>query len=200
MTMRCSIVLFDLGNVLVHIQTDSFWTELGVTAGEREQYEPAIHTSVMAAEHGTLNGDQFIDQLYAGFGGRFSRTEMKRAFGSIIRQPIAGMEEIVRRVAGRCHTALVSNTNVLHYDDSVRIVPALSLLHEHFVSFRIGAMKPDPRFYEYIIRHLPASSGAPLFIDDLAENVDGAIRAGMLGHRFVSPGELEVHLHQLGVL
>ncbi len=47
------------------------------------------------------------------------------------------------------------------------------------ISTQVGAIKPDPRMYEAILKKLDADPADCLFVDDKAENLDGAVKAGM---------------------
>ena len=47
------------------------------------------------------------------------------------------------------------------------------------VSYEVGFTKPDPRIYELCLTRLCVPASAALFVDDRAENVEGARRAGI---------------------
>ena len=47
------------------------------------------------------------------------------------------------------------------------------------ISTQVGATKPDAKMYAAILEALSAEAADCLFVDDRAENLDGAIRAGM---------------------
>lgn len=52
--------------------------------------------------------------------------------------------------------------------------------HTIVISAEVGAEKPDPKFYEILVQRLGERPDGILFIDDLALNVDGAKRIGLL--------------------
>ena len=47
------------------------------------------------------------------------------------------------------------------------------------ISTQVGATKPDPKMYGAILEALKADPGDCLFVDDRAENLEGALLAGM---------------------
>ena len=47
------------------------------------------------------------------------------------------------------------------------------------ISTQVGAIKPDPRMYAAILEAMRAEPGDCLFVDDKAENLEGAVAAGM---------------------
>jgi len=55
----------------------------------------------------------------------------------------------------------------------------LDLYDATVISTQVGATKPDPRMYAAISQKLGADPGDCLFVDDRAENLEGAVSAGM---------------------
>jgi putative hydrolase of the HAD superfamily len=92
-------------------------------------------------------------------------------------QPDEAMIEAVRRAhrAG-VHTALVSNSWGGHLYDA-------DLMEELFdavvISGRVGLRKPDPRVYLMAAEMIGVPPEECVFVDDLAQNADGARAAGM---------------------
>ncbi len=60
-------------------------------------------------------------------------------------------------------------------------------------------MKPDARFYEACACAAGAAPGSCIFIDDMAENVEGARAAGLEGLHYVDTAGLCDGLRRLGV-
>lgn len=56
-------------------------------------------------------------------------------------------------------------------------------------SCHLGARKPDEAFYHRLLDRLELDAHEVLFVDDRAENVQGAVAAGLRAHRFTgAPG------------
>jgi HAD superfamily hydrolase (TIGR01509 family) len=53
------------------------------------------------------------------------------------------------------------------------------------MSYKMGVRKPDPRIYEMVLAELGVSGDQCFFIDDLADNIAEARRAGIQAHHFV---------------
>ena len=66
----------------------------------------------------------------------------------------------------------------------------LSLLDAAVISTHVGATKPDPKMYEAILQKLNADPGDCLFVDDRAENLEGALAAGMKAVQMARPAFL----------
>ncbi len=194
-------VLFDLGNVLVDVDVNMFWRSLGFDGPDAiAPYADALRAWAMRYEAGAFATIEFVDGLGKILEDRFTSEELVEAFDRIIREPIDGMAAIVEQVAARRTTALVSNTNELHHHGSIRRVPALRHLHRQYVSYQLKVMKPGRNFYEAIIRDQQLPPEQMIFIDDLEENVKGAVDAGMRGIRFVDVVSLEKELRALKIL
>jgi putative hydrolase of the HAD superfamily len=194
-------VLFDLGNVLVHIQPEMMVKMFGSEGmGELARYEKNVRGYIRQYERGELITDEVLLLLADLFRRKYTQETIREAFLSIIGKPIEGMDDLVRRVGQSAHVALVSNTNDLHYEYSRRSVPALRFLPHHYLSFQIGAVKPEPEFYQYIINDLECDPAQVLFIDDLDENLTGAEKAGFRSYKFSSVESLRAELKSLGLL
>ena len=87
--------------------------------------------------------------------------------------------DIVKRVSRGHRTALVSNTNEIHYKVSLKKFGVLDALRTHYLSYQLRVMKPAHGFYDAIIKDQKIDPSEMLFIDDLLVNVEGAQTAGM---------------------
>jgi putative hydrolase of the HAD superfamily len=194
-------VLFDLGNVLVRLQPEMMVKTLGSEGtGEFVRYEKTVREYFRQYERGELITDEVLQLMEDLFRKKYSQDTIREAFLSIIGKPIEGMDEIVRRVGQSAHVALVSNTNDLHYEYCRRAVPALRFLPHHYLSFQIGAVKPEPEFYQYIVNDLESDPAQVLFIDDLEINLAGAEKIGFRPYQFSTVENLRMEMKGLGLL
>ncbi len=197
---KIQLVLFDLGNVLVRFTPESFWQELKLGQNQRAPFVKAVKEAADRFECGKMNTGQFFDELEQVFGGQFRREHIRRAVSSVLTDPIADMEPLVARVTQRCDTALVSNTNEFHYRYCMDTVPALKMLPKHYLSYKLGVMKPLRAFYEQVLMDTQRKPEEALFIDDVLENIKGAEMCGMNAIQFTDPAELERQFFSLKIL
>jgi HAD superfamily hydrolase (TIGR01509 family) len=199
--MAISVVLFDLGNVLTHIDLDAAWCSLGLNEpSERLPFFEGYESLTRQYETGLISTATFLQNLQSLFGNRFTLNQLQLAFESVITTPIEGMSEIVKELSGVKQTALVSNTNDLHYVLSYARLESLRMLHKQYLSYRLKVMKPDHGFYQSIINDMQLPPSQMLFIDDLETNVEGACLAGMHALRFDGVENLKHKLIHLGIL
>lgn len=55
------------------------------------------------------------------------------------------------------------------------------------ISAEVGLLKPDPGIYQLALQALGLPAGRVLFVDDFAENVEGARAAGLQALQFTGP-------------
>lgn len=63
-------------------------------------------------------------------------------------------------------------------------------IRQVFASSRIGAVKPEPAFYQHIEQELEIPPSELCLIDDTLANVEAAQARGWLGHHYTSPENL----------
>jgi glucose-1-phosphatase len=194
-------LLFDLGNVLAYIDFDKFWRSLGLVRPEEiAPFADGYKSWTRQYETGFISTNEYLNGLNSVFGNRFNNKQLEHAFASIILEPVNGMMDVVKRVSRTYQTALVSNTNEIHYKLSLKKFEMLSVLYKHYLSYQMHVMKPAQGFYNAIIKDQKIDSAEMLFIDDLLVNVEGAQEAGMQAVKFENPEKLKVTLKILGVL
>lgn len=196
-----STVLFDLGNVLAYIDFDAFWRSLGYyQQKEIAPFKDRYKSWTFQYETGNISTDEYLKGLHSVFNDYFTIAQLELAFANIILDPVEGMADIVKRVSRTCKTALVSNTNEIHYTLSLAKFDVLKIFPKQYLSFQLRVMKPAEEFYSAIIKDLQVEPSEILFVDDLQTNLDGAIAAGMQVVKFDNKAQLEEVLMSLGVI
>lgn len=210
---QASVAVFDLGNVLVRIDPVP---ALRAMAELVDADEPTFRQAFAAIEEpfetGRMSEEQALESLFAAgrsaecrdvsAGARDRRRVLRllRATFPARFTPIGPAIDIAYRLseAGTI-VALASNTSPLDFREVTRRYPDVvrPFGDRLFLSYRIGAMKPDAAFYRAILDSLGVSADECVFIDDKRENVAGAEAAGMRGLLFESAADMEARLKQL---
>ncbi|UGS37784.1 HAD family hydrolase [Capillimicrobium parvum] len=194
--MSIEAVVTDWGGVLTSPMTASFVAfaedsgfplealgEAIAARTEREGVNP-VHRLEVAA----ITEQQFLDELaddlaalghavrLGGFAaGYFDRLSANAAM-------IAALEDWKAR---GFRLALCTN-NVAEWEPHWRAMLPVDELFEVVVdSAFVGARKPDPRIYEIVVERLGLDASACVFVDDRADNCEGARAAGMHAVHFV---------------
>lgn len=200
-------VLFDLGNVLVPVNWDRAFTRLvphlppdlaDLCRKNRPGFEDLFTESAAALETGKIEFDEFHHMMLGVLRIDLDEEEFRDIFCRIfsLDQDMVELGEILSRRYGAW---LVSNTSRVHYDYIVKTFPQVQFYRDAALSFEIGYVKPSPAYYEKAVQKFAIDPASAVFVDDLPENVDGAIRAGMTGIVFRNRTQLVHQLKSLGI-
>jgi HAD superfamily hydrolase (TIGR01493 family) len=124
---------------------------------------------------------EFLDALHPIFEGRFTREQILDAYDSIIVEDNQDIIPFVQSVREKYTIAILSNTSPSHWEKVLRVSSVVQLFSNTFTSFQLGTMKPSPVVYEKVCESMNVKPSEIIFIDDLKENIDGAIASGMRG-------------------
>ncbi len=196
-----SIIVFDLGRVLIDLDFDAFPRLLGF---ERSHASPSVKSSIerlaIQYETGKITTEQFFNSLDEILHHKFRREELLSAWNAIIGEENSAIAPIVDAVQLRYRTAILSNTSPTHFQKALDTSPILRKFSKHYLSYEIGAMKPELAVYRHVIENLNVDPSTILFIDDISENIIAAQRCGMVGILFTDPLRLRGELESRSIL
>ena len=200
-------IVFDLGRVLLDFDPNRPATVLASILGIDL---PAAAKRLKAIEHpfetGQIDTERVFTILLEGLdpaGDKVLPGALERARRLIAAamgtrfSPLPETIELAHELSRAGHTlALGSNTNPLDMEAVRDAYPdALEPFGDRlFLSYRIGVMKPNPRYYQAVADGLGLPIGDCIFIDDRPENVAGARRTGMRGILFRGAAALRSEL------
>ena len=197
---KIKTVIFDIGGVLVNIDFDAFPRLLGIERSRVSHVdEQAIERLAKEYEIGHIGTEEFFGMMDEIFKGKYTREKLENAWNATVVEENSTIIPIVDAIQGSYQTAIMSNTNPMHFQKSVETAGMVKKFSRLYLSFQIRATKPDPVAYQYVIRDLSAKPSSLLFIDDLAENVAAAVKCGMEGIVFKDVSSLysELRLRQI---
>jgi len=189
-------LILDYGNVLTHAQ-DQAWMEtaarrLGADiAAFRDAYWEHRHAydadltaaaywgRVLAASRaGTAPDAAELEWLI----------EADIASWNVYHDEVWALAATFRQAGGR--TAFLSNSG----PEVMARVRARWQLEARFdaviISCEVGLSKPDPRIFRLCLDRLGLRAGETLFVDDRADNIEGALRVGLRTLQFEGPDAL----------
>lgn len=171
-------VIFDYGNVIDRCDFRRFLARAAPHITSMDAIRDQYNKLETAHETGDLPSDQFIAAVIHEFDLTINSAEFAEAFNDIF-EPIAVTRRVIRQLAGNYKLALLSNTNPIHFDRTVRRADIFSLFDTVTASHLVGCMKPQPKIYLELLRQLTIPAERCVFIDDLAANAAAARTAGM---------------------
>lgn len=196
-------VIFDMGNVLIEFDPMRF---VRCVAPDSPEDAELLLKEIFHSEEWKMQDAGELDE--AGVEERVCRRLPARLRASAHRlifewdrfaRPVEGMAEL----AADCKAAglgvyLLSNASVRQPEYWPR-VPGSECFDGTVISALEKCVKPEMGIFQKTMETFGLKAEECLFVDDVQSNVDGAIRAGLMGFRFEgSAGALRERLRYLG--
>ena len=195
------LVLFDLGGVLIEISGVRAMLELTGMESEEDLWRRWLTCRwVRLFESGRCSETEFAAGVVADWQLELSPAAFLEAFRNWPTRPLPGAAELVAQTRARAATGCFSNTNALHWYGHIATWPLASLFDHRFLSFELGALKPDTAAFAQVADLLEVPAERVLFLDDNAVNVAGAAAAGFQAARATGVDEARQHLVEAAVL
>jgi putative hydrolase of the HAD superfamily len=195
-----AVVLFDLGGVLIDFGGIGPMGQLSGIADEDEVWRRWLTCRwVRDFERGRCSPEDFAAGVVEEWGLPIEPADYLVEFSSWIGEVLPGGAELVAEVQGVVPVGCLSNSNAEHWAHRDRW-PFLDELDHRFLSFQLGALKPDREVFDLVAEQLGLAPGQILFLDDNQLNVDGAEAAGFRAARVRGPAEARAALVETGVL
>ena len=200
-------IIFDLGNVIAPLDRSVSYDRLerllpadrgDLLRRDREGFEERIRGPAVELESGRMDFAEFTRLTTDILGAQIPDTEFHRIWCDIFTVD----EDVVRLgtfLSRRYGVWLASNTNRPHYEWIVGRFPRITFYRAAALSCELGVMKPAPEFFEKALAMFGVNRRRAVFIDDLEENVEGAIRVGLRGIVFKNCERLTAELVALNV-
>jgi 2-haloacid dehalogenase len=198
-----SIVVFDLGGVLIDWDPRHLYRKLFADAAAMEHFLATVCTHEWHRQHDSGLG--MAESVAALKLDHPDHAEMIEAFAArqdeMMAGPIDGAVTILAELKerGRKLYAL-SNWPAETFPSARRRFDFLDWFDGIVVSGEVGAIKPEPRIYEALIERFAIPPHSAVFIDDVEANAAAARAFGIHAIRFTTPEALRAELVTLGLL
>ncbi len=195
-------IVFDLGNVLVHIHPhktmQEFAERCNISMSDiRKFYLSDLHLGFM---EGKYSPDDFFRQMMIMFPCDITRNEYLKIWEKVIGAPKEGIRAIVGALKDRFVLSICSNTDPWHWQFVLQEYDFIRDFQHYFLSYELKMNKPDPRVFERILEHLNASGSECVFFDDTDENIQAANRFGIRSFLVSEPAEIKSALQSLQLI
>lgn len=184
--MAIEAVIFDIGNVLTRWQPEAFYDRAIGEERRRALFaEVDLHHMNDLIDEGAL----FRETIYA-WADRHPAwaQEIRWWYDRWIELATPRIEGSIRlqralRAKGVPVFAL-TNFGRYSFDEAVPKLDFLMNFDRHYVSGRMGVIKPDPRIYEMVEADCGIAPERLIFTDDRADNIAAAAARGWQVHHF----------------
>ncbi|NIP98754.1 MAG: HAD family phosphatase [Akkermansiaceae bacterium] len=185
MTTPPTAALFDIGNVLVHLDFENALSTLVPSGAE----DPGTRIRSLLErkdefESGALSDRDFIAWASERLGYTGSAENFRRTWNSIF-EPIPAMWGVASFLKSqRLKIVLFSNTNSMHAEWLLANHHIFDEFDGRVFSHEVGAIKPDPAIYHYAIKAHGLNPADTLYLDDLPENIATGRELGFRCHQY----------------
>jgi putative hydrolase of the HAD superfamily len=180
-----SILVFDLGNVLLPFSYENMYARLeAVESGLGRRFKDFYAANYIAIhrryERGGISDEEFITPILDTLDHKISRELFCSLFSKIFveNEPVTALLPALKR---RYRLFLLSNTSKIHRMYGWNDYAFLSHFEKLFLSYELHALKPEPKIYQAVMNYTKAAPEEHLFIDDVLEYVEGARTIGWAG-------------------
>jgi 2-haloacid dehalogenase len=192
-------VVFDIGGVLLNLRYEPFIRYLA-GAGIDMHDLPGWLTRVDLAGHerGEHGGEALLARIAALASTPLDLQDMHARWLDMFDR-CNEMIELAQGLMSDYRVYLLSNVGDLHWSHIQRTYGLDGLVHGVCASFRVGAVKPEPKIYREAEAMFGLEPAATVFIDDLVPNVEGARACGWHAIHHRAPAMTRAELRALGV-
>lgn len=181
-------LIFDLGGVIMTIDQNEAlrrFKKLGVADIER-RLDPYTQTGIFGdVEEGKITAEEFRAELSRIVGRTLSFDDCKYGWLGYRKEVPQRNLDALRRLRGEGYRLiLLSNTNpfMMSWALTKDFDGGTGSLDDYFdalyLSFHLGVMKPDARFFQAVIDNEHILPEETLFVDDGPRNVEAARKLG----------------------
>jgi len=202
--MHPSIVLFDLGNVVVDWEPQRLYRRRFGCSRKADWFCANVCTLAWHTLHDA--GARFDDTIPALQAEHPEHADHIAAWRDewleMFHGYVPGTPQLIAELeAARTPLYGLSNLPAELADTTFNAFPMIKVLRDVVVSGEEGIVKPDPRIYDVALARMGERDPARVFfIDDRAENIEAAKARGMDGHVFEGAQGLRAALLAKGLL
>lgn len=197
-------VISDLGRVVLWFDNNIFLRKLAEHCGRPfEDVKAAVHGNlglIRQFDGGALTPVQFYERVTRAAGADIPYDVFYEIYNDIFSLNPPVVDVLARVKAAGYATLLLSNTDPERFGFISRRFPEIFFFDGYVLSYELRLLKPDSAIYLEAARRAGAPPGECVFIDDMEENVGGAVAAGLKGIQYLPDTDLAAELRRLGLI
>ena len=177
-----SIILLDIGNVLVTVDFMRFCRAVAIelNAGAEEIFRKYCTGELKdKLEIGWIGPLEYLAMIARDPHAKALPLNMLKHHWQNIFEPLEGAVEAVRFLRGKHSLWIMSDTDPLHFTFLLNNYSLLRNADQYYLSFEHGKMKSSVEAFSHVLESSGRSADEFILIDDKAENVASACKAGI---------------------
>jgi glucose-1-phosphatase len=203
MQKKYSVIVFDLGNVLIPFDYSTALAKLDKIdkgLGDRFwKYYSENYTIHRSFEKGILSEEEFIDKMLHVLEHKINRETFCLLYSQVFTEN-KDVSSLLPMLKKNYTLVLLSNTNSIHMEYGWKDYDFLKYFDELILSHKVNALKPEEKIYRSVEAFTQKPSNEHIFIDDIEEYVLAAKKYGWDGIVFKSSAQLKDDLKKRGIL
>lgn len=196
-------IISDMGRVVIWFDNNIFIRKLAATSTVPEdKIKEAAHWNMDLLtdfDRGAISPGDFYRRVAGAVGSNIGEAEFAAIYNDIFRLNPPALDVLWKQKAAGKTLLLLSNTDVLRFGHIRETYPEILIFDDYVLSFELGMVKPEPGIYLEAARRARCRPEECVFIDDMPENVDAALRLGMGGIVYAPETDLAAELEKLGL-
>ncbi|HZW40123.1 MAG TPA: HAD family phosphatase [Ignavibacteriaceae bacterium] len=203
MNHKYSVIVFDLGNVLIPFTYEGAYrklNEIDEGLGDRfREYYKSVYEMHRSFERGDITDETFIDTMLTNLERKVDKETFINLYAKVFTEnkEVTALLPILKE---RYKLVLLSNTNSIHMEYGWRQYDFLQYFDKLILSHEVKAVKPEEKIYEAVENYTKLPPEEHIFIDDIADYVQGAKKRGWDGIQFISAEQLITDFKVRGIL
>jgi len=203
MENKISVIVSDLGNVLIPFDYDTALRKLdkiedGLGAKFWKYYldNYDIHRKF---ERGDLPEEEFLDIMLKAVDNKIDKKTFCEYYSHVFTEN-KEVTALLPLLKEKYTLVLLSNTNSIHREYGWKNYDFLKYFDKLVLSHEANALKPEEKIYRTVEAFTQKPSGEHLFIDDVAEYAEGAVKCGWDAIQFINAGQLKKELNNRNII
>ncbi len=180
-------IIFDFGGVLIDIDYQQTNVHIGKHFGITDLNVQPFKSIMERYEVGHTDTDEFVAELQSQSAKHIPKEELIEGWNGMLGKVAKHKIDMLEQLKNSYNLYLLSNTNVTHIDfvyaylkDEYGIEDfGKQYFTKDYFSHLVHMRKPNLDIYEHVIKDAQIDPSESIFIDDNADNVAGAIAAGL---------------------
>ena len=196
-------LLFDLGGVLVDIKFSraiAAWARYSKLPVDELQQKFKYDATYESHERGEIEAHEYFQHLALTLELDASTEEIERGWNSIFVGEIEATRRLVEQARMHVPCFAFTNTNASHMATWSRLYPGVvGAFDRIFASHQLRLRKPEKEAFGRICDLISVAAYDIVFFDDLNENVEAALDAGLRAVLVRSPEDVSHAINGLGL-
>lgn len=194
-------IISDMGRVILWFDNDVFIRKLAATSRVSEdRIKEAAHWNMdllTGFDRGAISPGDFYGRIVRGVGSTIGEDEFYAIYNDIFKLNPPALDVLRGQKAAGKTLVLLSNTDIRRFGYIRERFPEMLIFDDYVLSFELGMVKPEPEIYLEAVRRAGCRPDECVFIDDMPENVEAAMKLGMGGIVYRPGTDLSAEIDKL---